>query len=61
MSHSDKQMLVARIRKDDHILRDYFNDIKQSDRAYEVRRLLEKAIIIEQKEKEEIRKLKEEQ
>lgn len=57
---SDNKMLVARIRKDDHLLREYFSKIKPSDHAYEIRRLLEKAIKIEQKEKEMIQQLKEE-
>jgi hypothetical protein len=44
--------LYARIRKDDVILREHFDSVKQSDHPYEVRRLLEKAIKIERKEKE---------
>jgi hypothetical protein len=52
-------LLVARIRKDDVVLREYFSNIKQSDWAYEIRRLLEKAIEIEKKEKEIVKKVKE--
>lgn len=47
-----KDRLYARIRKDDDIIREYFEEIKASDHPYEVRRLLEKAIKIERKEKE---------
>lgn len=54
-------VLVARIRKDDDLLREYFSNIKQSDWPYEIRRLLEKAIKIERKEKEIVEKVKKEQ
>lgn len=47
-----KDRLTARIRRDDTLLKNHFSDIKDSDHAYEVRRLLEKAIKIEQEEKE---------
>lgn len=47
-----KDRLYARIRKDDDIIREHFEGIKSSDHPYEVRRLLEKAIKIERKEKE---------
>lgn len=47
-----KDRLYARIREEDTLIREHFSKIKQSDHAYEVRRLLEKAIKIEQKEKE---------
>jgi hypothetical protein len=47
-----KDRLYARIRNDDHIIREHFADVKESDHPYEVRRLLEKAIKIERKEKE---------
>lgn len=50
--------LVARIRKDDDLLRNYFKDIKPSDHAYEIRRLLEKSILIELEEQKEIEKIK---
>ncbi len=46
------EKIQARIRDDDHILREYFSSIKKSDHPYEVRRLLEKAILIERKEKQ---------
>lgn len=46
------EKLYARIRKDDDIIREHFETVKQSDHPYEVRRLIEKAIIIERKEKE---------
>lgn len=46
-----KDRLTARIRKDDVLLKEHFEHIKESDHAYEVRRLLEKAIEIEQEEK----------
>lgn len=49
--------LFARIRQDDIIIKEHFEMIKPSDHAYEVRRLLEKAILIERKEKEIINKL----
>jgi hypothetical protein len=52
-------ILTARIRKDDELLREYFSKIKQSDWPYEIRRLLEKAIEIEKKEKEIVKKAKE--
>jgi hypothetical protein len=51
-SSASKMVLVARIRKDDDLLREYFSKIKPSDWSYEIRRLLEKAILIEQREKE---------
>lgn len=54
----DNQMLVARIRKNDDVLRDYFNEIKPNDRAYEIRRLLEKAIKSEKEEQSYIEQLK---
>lgn len=49
-----KDRLYARIRKGDDLLRDHFSKIKESDHSYEVRRLLEKAIKIERKQKEMI-------
>lgn len=48
---SDKaNRLFARIRKGDDLLRGHFSDVKEGDRAYEIRRLLEKAIKVEQDE-----------
>lgn len=47
-----KDRLYARIREDDVIIREHFDTIKSSDYSYELRRLLEKAIVIERKEKE---------
>ena len=44
--------LFARIRKSDDVLREHFESIKDGDRAYEIRRLLEKAILQEREEKE---------
>ncbi|KAF2421668.1 MULTISPECIES: hypothetical protein [Bacillus subtilis group] len=49
-----KDRLYARIRKGDDLLREHFSQVKESDHAYEVRRLLEKAIKIERKQKEMI-------
>lgn len=53
-------MLVARIRQNDDLLREHFSEIKPNDRAYEIRRLLEKAIKIEQEDQQLIEKLKKE-
>lgn len=39
--------LFARIRKSDDVLREHFSKVKDGDRAYEIRRLLEKAILAE--------------
>lgn len=39
--------LFARVRKNDDVLREHFEKIKDGDRAYEIRRLLEKAILEE--------------
>lgn len=50
------EKLVARIRKDDHLIREHFDKIKTSDHPYEIRRLLEKAIKIEQEEQELVKK-----
>lgn len=47
-----KDKLFARIRKDDTLIKEHFEQVKDSDHSYEVRRLLEKAIRIERKEKE---------
>lgn len=47
-----KDRLVARIRKEDNVLREHFSTIKESDYPYEIRRLLEKAILIERKNEE---------
>lgn len=47
-----KDRLYARIREDDTVIREHFKKVKSSDHSYEVRRLLEKAIEIERKEKE---------
>jgi hypothetical protein len=47
-----KDRLYARIRNGDDVIRNHFESVKQSDHPYEVRRLLEKAILIERKEKE---------
>jgi hypothetical protein len=46
------EKVQARIREDDTIIREHFEEVKKSDHPYEVRRLLEKAILIERKEKE---------
>lgn len=53
-----KDRLYARIRKDDDIIREHFEEVKESDHPYEVRRLLEKAIKIERKEKEILENIK---
>lgn len=47
-----KDRLFARIRNDDEVIREHFEKVKDADHPYEVRRLLEKAILIERKEKE---------
>jgi hypothetical protein len=47
-----RDRLYARIRKDDIEIREHFENVKESDYAHEVRRLLEKAIRIERKEQE---------
>ncbi len=47
-----KDVLNARIRQDDTIIREHFSQIKDGDYPYEIRRLIEKAILIERKEKE---------
>jgi|GEM_PF-6068331 len=52
-----KDRLYARIREDDVIIREHFANIKPSDHPYEIRRLLEKAILIERKEKEILEKV----
>ena len=49
-----RDRVFARIRKDDTIIKEHFENIKDSDTSYEVRRLLEKAILIERKEKQVI-------
>lgn len=46
------ETLQARIRKDDTIIREHFESVKKADHPYEMRRLLEKAILMERKEKE---------
>lgn len=46
------EKLQARIRQDDEVIRDHFKKIKKSDHPYELRRLVEKAILIERKEEE---------
>lgn len=51
--------LFARIRKSDDLLREHFENIKDGDRAYEIRRLLEKAIKIEREEQQNYEKAKE--
>ncbi len=56
---SKKDLLVARIRKDDELLREHFSGIKPSDHAYEIRRLLEQAILSERKKKEYYKSLEE--
>lgn len=43
--------LFARIRKNDHILREHFSKVESRNKAHEVRRLLEKAIIAEKEGK----------
>lgn len=42
--------LYARIRKHDDILREHFSKINNGDRAYEIRRLLNKAILAERED-----------
>lgn len=48
-----KDRLTARIRKEDELIKEHFSGIKDSDYPYEIRRLVEKAILIERKEKED--------
>lgn len=57
----DNDTLVARIRKNDDLLREHFSKIKPNDRAYEIRRLLEKAILQEREEQKLIEKMKQEE
>lgn len=52
----ENDRLFARIRQSDTILKEHFEFIKKGDRAHEIRRLLEKAIVIERKEKEILEK-----
>lgn len=61
MSKDNNLVLFARIRQNDDLLREYFTKIKPNDRAYEIRRLLEKAIKIEQEEKRMIEELRKNQ
>lgn len=60
MSDQEVDQLYARVRKDDDLLREYFSNIKKADRPYEVRRLLEKSIKLEQKQQEIIENITEE-
>lgn len=55
---ADNDRLYARIRKSDDLLREHFKNIKDGDRAYEIRRLLEKAIKIEREEQKYYEKIK---
>jgi hypothetical protein len=57
----DDFLLQARLRKDDILLKKYFSKIKKGDWPYEIRRLLEKSIKTEQKEKQLLEKAKENQ
>ncbi len=43
-------LLQARIRENDTLIMEHFQSVKKGDYSYEVRRLLEKAILIEQSE-----------
>lgn len=54
MNKADLQIdrLQARVREDDTLIREHFAGVKKSDHAHELRRLVEKAIAIERKEKE---------
>lgn len=58
---NDPQRVTARLRKEDNLLREHFSKVKSSDQAYEVRRLLEKAIKMERKEQEILQKALESQ
>lgn len=49
--------LYARIREEDKLIREHFSKIKEGDYSYEIRRLLEKAIKIEQKEKKILKEM----
>jgi hypothetical protein len=51
----ENDRLFARIRRDDDLIKEHFETVKRGDRAYEIRRLLEKAIKIERKEKESLK------
>lgn len=51
------EKVQARLRADDQIIKEHFQEVKKSDHAYEVRRLLEKAILMERKEKEILEEL----
>lgn len=47
-----KDVLTAKIRKEDEVLARHFSQIKSGDYPYEIRRLLEKAILQEKEEQE---------
>lgn len=51
------ERLQARVRSEDNIIREHFSKFKKSDHAYETRRLVEKAIKIERKEKEMLERI----
>lgn len=55
MANKDN-MLYARIRKDDHAIREHFNKVKNSDWAYEIRRLIEMGIAEEERQKNLLKK-----
>jgi uncharacterized protein YtpQ (UPF0354 family) len=46
-----EMLLQARIRSNDEVILNHFRHIKKGDYSYEVRRLLEKAILQEKNQK----------
>jgi len=53
-----ENILYARIRKDDTLIRDHFDQVKSSDWAYEIRRLIEIGIKEDKKQKELLENIK---
>lgn len=51
MPMENAMMIQCRIRPQDTLILDYLKKIPKGDQSYEIRRLLSKAIKIEQKEK----------
>lgn len=49
-----KDRIYVRIRKSDELIRNHFSSINEADYPYEARRLLNKSIELEQKEKKKI-------
>lgn len=47
-----RERIQVSIRQGDTLIRDHFKNIAEGDQAHEARRLIKKALEIEQKEKE---------